>query len=365
MEILHKEPRGETLWREDDTLVLEFPRPQQVCSTSLLNGGLKEGIGAIFNQTCPPVTTAQELPKGSVEAYLAYVAALRGLNPLESTGLLTAASQRNAAVSCLSFRGLKVLTIVTGGIDHNGGRPGDPASYYEEEGRFLMVGGTINILVSTNAYLPPPTLLKAMITVTEAKSGALLELLAPSCYSTELATGSGTDGVIIASDPASTLVITDAGHHAKLGELIGRTVRRAVKKALLLETGLTPRRQLNILARLKRFGIGAEELWCAFQEDYPSGLDQEGYQVILKELAGKPELVALTSCLLHLADQSRWGLLTEQVAWQSAQGILGVAGLNLPMGLKLNKDKADKKLVELLVKGINKLILEQVRRPGK
>src|SRR5688572_16422554 len=124
MDIIHQEPGGEKLWREEDTLVLEFPHPQVACSTSSLNGGVVHGISAVFNQTCPPVDTAQELPGGSVEAYLIHIAKQRGLDPQKSTGLLTAASQENAAVSCLSFRDLKVMAVATGGIDHNGGRPG-------------------------------------------------------------------------------------------------------------------------------------------------------------------------------------------------------------------------------------------------
>ncbi|HHY60014.1 MAG TPA: adenosylcobinamide amidohydrolase, partial [Clostridia bacterium] len=226
-----------------------------------------------------------------------------------------------------SFRDLRVLAVATGGVDHNGGRPGDPAAYYEENGRFFLFPGTINILLAINACLPPAALVKAVITATEAKSGALLELLVPSCYSEELATGSGTDGIIVASDPAAPLVLTDAGHHSKLGELIGLTVREAVKKALALETGCTPERQRDVLVRLKRFGLDEEALWRRFCEQYPGVTGREGYLAALRELAGRPDLVAQVSCLLHLADQVRWGLLRATEAWQISQSLLPGAGL--------------------------------------
>lgn len=361
MEIVYGETGGETVWLEEDTLVLEFPRPRIVCSTSPLNGGIAECIRAVFNQECPPVHTAQELPGGTVEAYLKYIAQKRGLKPGETTGLLTAASQRNAAVSCLSFRDLKVLAVATAGIDHNGGRPGDPASYYEEKGRFHILAGTINILLAVNACLPPPTLLKAIITATEAKSSALLELLAPSCYSVELATGSGTDGIIIAADPTAELQLTDAGHHSKLGELIGRTVKEAVQKALALETGLTPQRQLNILARLKRYGLDEKTVWEDFQNRYPDQLSQDCYSKVLNRLAAQPELVASISSIIHLADQVRWGLLPLEAAWPVAKGSLQAVGINLPPAVSHPEhgSQIERHLIQAFIQSLHELVLKE------
>lgn len=361
MEIIFGETGRETVWREEDTLVLEFPRPQVVCSTSSLNGGITKGIRALLNQTCPPVETSRELPGGSVEGYLALIAKKRGFEPLVTTGLLTAASQRNAAVSCLSFRDLKVLAVVTGGIDHNGGRPGDPASYYEENGQYHLLAGTINILLAVNAFLPPPSMLKAIITATEAKSGALTELLASSCYSVELATGSGTDGIIVASDPAAGLKLTDAGSHSKLGELIGKTVREAVKRALVLETGFTPQRQLNVMARLKRYGIDEGVIWEDFEKHHPGRLSPDGYKLILNKLAGQPELVSAVSCLLHLADQVRWDLLSPEAAWPAARGTLHSVGIELDRAVFCSPSgtKGESPLVQALLQGLHSLVLRQ------
>lgn len=365
-DIIYQGPGGETLWREEDTLVLEFPRPRRTCSTSGLNGGIGEGMLAVFNQTCPPVDTAADLPGGSVPAYLARIAAQRGLDPRRTTGLLTAAKQENGAVSCLSFRSLTVLAVATGGVDHNGGRPGDPAAYYEENGQFYLFPGTINIMLAVNASLPPPAMLKAVITASEAKSGALLELLAPSCYSAELATGSGTDGIIIAADPEAKLVLTDAGHHAKLGELIGLTVREVVKKALALETGCTPERQLNVLARLKRFGVDEENLWRHFQGQYPGFSDQAGYRAAVQALASRADLVAAVSCVIHLADQVRWGLLPVPEAWETAHRILQAAGLGMQPQAQgpAGGAGADRAFIELVVSGFNHLVSKRVACPG-
>lgn len=52
-----------------------------------------------------------------------------GLNPETVTGMGTAADMENAAIETLSYQNLTVTAIVTGGIETNGGRVGDPADF--------------------------------------------------------------------------------------------------------------------------------------------------------------------------------------------------------------------------------------------
>ena len=53
------------------------------------------------------------------------------LDPDKVSGMGTAASMENAVVETMSFKELTVTAIVTGGIETNGGRAGDPADYYK------------------------------------------------------------------------------------------------------------------------------------------------------------------------------------------------------------------------------------------
>jgi adenosylcobinamide hydrolase len=146
------------VWRGNTSFVVEFFKPQTVISTSQLNGGLHTNIQAIFNNQIPFVQDASDLPGGSVPAYLVQTAKQLGLNPGRSVGLLTSASMENTALEKLSFKGLTVEAFVTGGVNINGGRAGDPASYFEQQGNFVPLGGTINILLYIQANLTPEAL---------------------------------------------------------------------------------------------------------------------------------------------------------------------------------------------------------------
>ena len=168
-----------------------------------------------------------------------------GLAPDKVTGMVTAADMENVAIESRSYKELTVTAIVTGGIETNGGRVGDPADYYaprEKQGR----PGTINIILVLDTDLPAGTLARALVTCTEAKTAALQELMAGSNYSTGLATGSGTDQTILVANTDSSLYLEGAGKHAKMGELIGCVVKAAVTRALARQSHLTPVRQHDV-----------------------------------------------------------------------------------------------------------------------
>lgn len=345
---------GHTVRRGQDTLWIQFESDRIIACTSPLQGGIHRGLRSIFNHTMPYADTAQDLPGGSLENYLQQVATANGLDPQTSAGLLTAADMDNCSVQHLSFRQLEVWSVITAGVDHNGGRAGDPAGYFEREGQFYTAPGTINILLTINANLPPETLLKCMITATEAKAAALQELMAPSLYSTGIATGSSTDGIIVAADPAARFTLTDAGQHSKLGELIGRTTKTGVKKALELENEFNATRQLSALARLNRFGVDENHLWQRARQDHP-GLDELQYMDALQRAARDPAVVAVCAALLHLQDELHWGLLPQKHMLEAARSML-------PDGISIPGAKSES-VPELLTMWLNATALELMAWP--
>ncbi len=351
---------GQTLWRSQNSMVMNFAEVRNIAGSSVLNGGIQPGIDSIFNHTMPKaIKTAEDMPGGGVARYMEITARQLGLDPKTSAGLLTSARMTNAALKTICFRGLEVRVVITAGIDINGVRIGDPSSYYEQEGQFICPSGTINILLTINANLPPETLLKSVITATEAKTAALQELLAPSKYSFGLATGSGTDGIIVAADPASPHTLTDAGGHSLLGELIGRAVTAGVKKALELETGLSPQRQMNVLERVIRFGIDIDYFLQRAAASYPSLATSDEFRTGLLKLFNQPQLVALASAVIHLQDQVYWRLLPENTAFCAAQCILQTS--DMP---KIRPGEVPTRaLIDLLVDWLNNTAYRELKHP--
>jgi adenosylcobinamide hydrolase len=312
---------GDTLERADRALIARFAGPRRVLSTSALNGGVRDDLKTVFNQDCKEDGEKNvPLKATTYEEHLKIIAEELGLDPRFTCGLTTAADMENVSVVSETYENLTVTAAVTGGIDVNGGRAGDPAAWHEKSGDCYPASGTINILLFIGASLPEGTMARALVTCTEAKTAALQELLAPSLFSSGIATGSGTDGTILVSDLASPLVLTYAGKHSKLGELIGRAVMKAVKEALFLQTGLGKDQQFDIFSRLGRYGITRETFLAGYPQADAAKLDA---------LSADPGLVVTTSLYVHLLDQLQWGLIGPSDAIAAAGRLLRSIGANI------------------------------------
>ena len=312
---------GDVVYRYDKSIVLVFSGPRKVLSTSLYNGGYHEDFEAVFNRD---MTQGSGMPCESfaptyVES-MKIVAERLGLAPELTSGMGTAAHMENASIVSRSYKELTVTAIVTGGVETNGGRVGDPASYYKTAEKKC---GTINIMLVIDADLPPGILARALVTCTEAKTAALQELMAPSRYSTGLATGSGTDQTIVVANSESPLFFEGAGKHSKLGELIGLAVMAAVKEALKRQSGLTPAQQHDLLRRLRRFGVTEETLWQRYREEAGAdALIKAQFIAALEKMTAVPALFPLGVLFIHLYDEHLWGLLEKEETWEAAEKLL-------------------------------------------
>ncbi|MCI5837423.1 MAG: adenosylcobinamide amidohydrolase [Veillonellaceae bacterium] len=311
--ILFSWPEGDRLYRYEKTIVLVFGGKRRVLSTSVLNGGVREDLQAVFNHDANPgAGMACTLSAPTYEEHLINLAQDLGLEPERVSGLSTAASMENVAIVTESYRDVTVTAIVTGGVEINGGRVGDPADWYPEQGKGEQKReGTINTFVTISVNLPPGTMARALVTATEAKTAALQELLANSNYSAGIATGSGTDGTVIISDSASPLVFTNAGKHGKLGELIGRTVLQATKEALAKQSGFTPESTHHLLHRVRRYGIRAGTLYTWYAEA-GGKLPRYEFMAVLDSYETSAIWVVATGLVVHLLDQHHWRLISAE-----------------------------------------------------
>ena len=266
---------GDEVYFYDKSIVICFQGKRKVLSTSLYNGGYHEDFTAVYNYDAKQGAGMPcEMLADNYVDHMQLISQRLALAPEKVSGMSTAASMENVAIETLKYKELTVTAIVTGGIETNGGRVGDPADYYRPQEKTVKYG-TINIMLVLDCDLAPGTIARALVTCTEAKTAAIQELLEGSKYSQGLATGSGTDQTMIVCNAESELYLDGAGKHSKLGELIGKAVIAAVKKALAKQSGLTPTLQHNAFRRLKRFGIQPGGMWEDFHSAQPAVIKPE------------------------------------------------------------------------------------------
>lgn len=310
---------GDEVYFYNKSIVVYFKGARKILSTSLYNGGYHEDFTAIYNHDAKQGAGMPcEMLADTYEEHMRLVSERLALNPDKVSGMGTAASMENAVVETMNYKELTVSAIVTGGIETNGGRVGDPANYYKPKSKPPKYG-TINIMLILDCDLAPGTIARALVTCTEAKTAAIQELLEGSKYSNGIATGSGTDQTIVVANADSNLYLDGAGKHSKLGELIGKVVKAAVKKALAKQSGLTPSLQHDAFRRLKRFDISADSLW---QEYETKNLLKPEYLLLAEKLAKENTMLTYTSLYIHLLDQFLWELISADEMLEAGNGIL-------------------------------------------
>jgi len=346
--------------------IYSFSTPRKTLCTSPLNGGIRENITTLMNINCQGNGSYEIVMKeDDYKKELARQVREEGEDPERTVALSTAAWLELSAEAEETCRDLTVRAIVSGGIEHNAVSPGDPTWYMEKNGKYTPVSGpeknpqkkiggtaveekkqerdtegvqedkkhreysceekdgrdpgfvgTINIFLLVNQRMTDAAMLRALVLCSEAKAAAVQELLLGSCYSHEIATGSGTDGTIIAAPMESPYVLTSASGHVKLGEMIGTVVKKAVRDALVKQSAAGPARQFQILQRIRRFGLNMGSFWDFYDHNKElfqrAGIRFTGAADLTTRLQAVNQSstgVIVTSLYVHLMDQYRWGLI--------------------------------------------------------
>lgn len=312
--LIFKNSTGDRAYIYENSIVVEFGVCRNGISTSELNGGYKKNFKIAFNHYLSQ-ENIDFLENHSIKDYLIRQSGILGIDSKFTTGLLTSAQMENACVVTKQYRNLEVSAITTAGVKVNASRAGDSASYYEENGDFQFDVGTINVIILTNVCLGPGTLANGLVTATEAKTVALSNLRIPSQFSNGFATGTGTDGIAIFSNSESDNMLSNAGKHSKLGELIAKCVIESISEAIKRQVWITKESQCSVLARLRRYDLDINE----FYDDIDN---KEEFVKSLQVAARKQENVALTTSVLHLIDEVENNLLDKKIAYSLANSIL-------------------------------------------
>jgi adenosylcobinamide hydrolase len=258
-----------------------------------------------------------EITKLGLDGYHRAVAEELGLVSEKTAVMGTAANMIYASHESALFDELRVDVIVTAGVEGNAACAGDPARWVEGPSgwdKAPEAAGTINTMVFVNRPLKPEAQVRALITITEAKTAALMELGISSRYSQDLATGTGTDQICIAAPILSdAFEYTSTSPHAKLGELLGTSTRLATKQALRWQNGLEASLTRSLFHALRRFGFTEDKLLDAMQarlSESAMTLFQKNKVSVLHDV----QLAAAAYAFAGVLDRLRFGTLPSSAA---------------------------------------------------
>lgn len=210
---------------EKNSLSVTFPEKRLILSNGLLNGGLFNGQSLLNHGASNHPDDYEEITTDPAK-YLAQLAQSLGL--IDPVATMTAVEMKDLIVEQECYADGHLCLLITGGVT-NAVRAGDPAEWKEAAGIFEKIG-TINIILLTNLALVGRTLVDCVQVITEGKSAALQELQVKSTVTANLATGTGTDTVMVVSGLGTP--ITYGGTHSLFGEILGRLTIKGVKRAL-------------------------------------------------------------------------------------------------------------------------------------
>jgi adenosylcobinamide amidohydrolase len=328
--------------RDGRYVVVELLSPHRVLSTSSRTGGQSETVRYLVNhQSMEPagdVERHDKLTSMTEQQYHDQVAKDVGVEPMEMASMGTAANMNYMAHKRADFLDLRIDAFVTAGVEGNATRSGDPAGWYEgDKGveRAPVVPGTINTIVLINKPLTPGAQAKAVVMIAEAKAAALAELAVPSAVSPHLATGTGTDQLILAAPVDSTArPLQNAGSHMKLGELLGVAVRSATIEALRWQNGLEASYTRSITRALGRFGLSEKELWSRLKASLPPGsydLLTQNQPTVMME----PKVSAAAFAYAAILDRLQYGTIPADLAGE----VLRDQAANVAVALSAKPDK--------------------------
>ncbi len=147
-------------------------------------------------------------------------------------GMMTAASMDSLRVVQSVVQGVALTVLVTAGVT-NARRAGDRAEWRQVKA-IPHQQGTINTIIILSARLTQTALVEALVVATEAKAAAMQQSAIISPVSQQIATGTGTDSIVLSNGTGSE-DIAYCGKHMVLGESIARMVIEATCSSLEYE----------------------------------------------------------------------------------------------------------------------------------
>ncbi len=284
------------------TLVLDFTKPVTVLSTL---EGWRDDIRTVGNHYFPPPCWPISHSIG-IDTFQRHVLKVLDRSEKSAALLFTGADMDNLSIQKASFKDLTIWAFVTAGVKSNALRmSADEGRYYEP--------GTINMIILSSIPLTRRAMSRAVITATEAKTAALLDMDIRSSFNhgRYRATGTGTDNIIVVQGMGKQKPLENAGGHSRLGQMIAEAVYAGVKEAVRKQNHLTEKR--GIFQRLSERDISLYHLVdpAACKCSRPANKIVADIETLLLD----PAFAGFVETALAVNDDYEKGLLTDLTAF--------------------------------------------------
>jgi iron complex transport system ATP-binding protein len=299
---------------QENKLVLRSKTSLKILSSAVLNGGPCDS-NCIVNFQVPEDAGSDMDDQVHKEAgeFLKEEITKMGFPQDQVVAIMTAAKMKNVEVVTLKFEDMTLTAFVTAGA-YFAATAGDEIASKQTAFPFKK-WGTINIIILVDGNLTESCMVNAVVTATEAKASALRELDVRSRFSGEVATGTVTDSVVIACTKRGR-TIKYAGTGTALGELIGKSVKVALKKAIYKQEKLVSNRPLT--KRLQERGITVHGITTLFSQIRPTLREQpekrKQFTEEFKRALSDQNIAALVIAGLRLDEDAKTDLIPENPA---------------------------------------------------
>lgn len=212
------------------TLMINLGGRRRVLSSAPQGGGLRSASHIINHQVDANLSMNGHFPEPA--HYLRKLASQLNIG-YHTVGLMTAVPMTQLITSRVLAGELWIECFATVGVT-NAVRAGEwPLCLARRNETYSMRVGTINLILVTNGSLSTSAMVGAVQVATETKTGVLRDHTIPSWKGKDLATGTGTDAVVIACRLRGEGPLhTYSGTHTILGALVGRAVSRCISRGL-------------------------------------------------------------------------------------------------------------------------------------
>ncbi|MFA5572900.1 MAG: adenosylcobinamide amidohydrolase [Crenarchaeota archaeon] len=292
---------------KENVLAITSPDELATVSSAFFNGGTKR-VRHVLNVGVPKGYSDKVLHTNPLELI---TTSARKIGVTKNyLAMVTAANVHNFSLVTQKTNEYTVAVAATAGCSH-GESSGEEINIKENI-------GTINIIVFIDGAPLQSCMIAALITATEAKSAALHDFDVRSRYSGDLATGSITDSITVASTDKGTPIIL-GGPASKFGKLVGYCTRHAVIEALLKQEPEWANR--SVFDRLNERHLPVEKLAAEVSKIKGFEITTKGLSQVLKNNS-----FALASLLAaaKMDDDYKKNLLpTDFQSWNQIASCMG------------------------------------------